>query len=170
MTMGARPSGGGARLWGVGSRLVLLLLALAGPWSADAQAPQQAERARLEGEIRRGFARAVRQRVGLTDDQMRRLAPLTQKYEQQRRRLQADERRARVALQAALRAPSPDSAVVGRQLDSLLAVQRRRMLMTEAEHRELATVMTPVQRARYFALQEQVRRRVEQMRQGRPPR
>lgn len=160
----------GSGLWALGCRLLLLGLALAGPMSAGAQVPQQAERARLEGEIRRGFARAVRQRVGLTDDQMRRLAPLTQKHETQRRQLQADERRARVALQTELRAPSPDSAVVARQLDSLLAVHRRRLQLTEAEHRELATVMTPVQRARYFALQEQFRRRVEQMRQGGPPR
>ncbi|HET9453945.1 MAG TPA: hypothetical protein VFO66_06665 [Gemmatimonadaceae bacterium] len=160
----------GPRLSALGSRLLLLVLLLGLVRPAHAQPPQQADRARLEGEIRRGFARAVRQRVGLTDDQMRRLAPLTQKHETQRRQLQADERRARVALQTELRAPSPDSAVVARQLDSLLAVHRRRLQLTEAEHRELATVMSPVQRARYFALQEQFRRRVEQMRQGGPPR
>lgn len=158
------------RLSALGPKLLLLMLVLAGPRSAHAQAPQPPDRARLEGEIRRGFARAVRQRVGLTDDQMRRLAPLTQKYEQQRRQLQADERRVRMRLQTELRGASPDSAVVSHQLDSLLLVQRRRVQMIEAEHRELASVMTPVQRARYFALQEQVRRRVEQMRQGRAPR
>lgn len=127
------------------------------------------ERQRLEGEIRRGFARAVRERVGLSEEQMRRLAPLTQQHEQQRRQLQQEERRTRIALQGELRSATPDTARVAQLLDAMLGVQKRRMQMIEAEHRDLATVMTPVQRARYLALQEQVRRRIEQMRQGPGP-
>lgn len=151
-----------------GSRMLLWAILSLAPAVAQGQAPQQQERARLEGEIRRGFARAVRQRVGLSDEQMRRLGPLTQKHEQRRRQLQVDERRARIGLQTELRAAAPDTVAVARLLDSLLDVQRRRMQLIEAEHRELAAIMTPVQRARYLALQEQVRRRVEQMR-PRPP-
>ena len=163
------------------SALALRLLLLAAPIAAPIVAPTLAfaqgqapgappQRARLEGEIRRGFARAVRERVGLSEEQMRQLAPLTQKHEQQRRAIQQDERKTRVALQTELRSERPDTANVARLLDALLGVQRRRMQMIEAEHKDLASVMTPVQRARYLALQEQVRRRVEQMRQGRPPR
>jgi len=156
----------------LGSRLLLLALLL--PVQLPAQEPRPpgapaTQRARLEGDIRRTFVRAVREHVGLSEDQMRRLAPLTQKHERQRRELQQAERRARVTLQSELRSATPDTASVSRQLDALLDVQRRRMQLIEAEHRELATVMTPVQRARYLALQEQVRRRVEQLRQGPPP-
>ena len=155
----------------IGARLLLLGALLALPQDAMAQnTPPPPQRARLEGEIRRGFARAVRERVGLSDEQMRRLAPLTQQHERQRRALQQEERRTRVALQAELRSERPDTATVARLLDALLAVQRRRLQTIEAEHRDLASVMTPVQRARYLALQEQVRRRVEQMRQSRPQR
>lgn len=162
------------RLPALGARLLLVAAAFLAPLQApQAQEPgggPPQQRARLEGEIRRTFARAVRERVGLSEEQMRRLAPLTQKHEQQRRSLQQDERRARMALQGELRSDRPDTANVARLLDTLLGVQRRRLQMIEAEHKDLATVMTPVQRARYLALQEQVRRRVEQMRQGRPPR
>jgi Spy/CpxP family protein refolding chaperone len=153
------------------ARALLISVAFAGAALAQQPVPErqpapQPNRARLEGEIRRGFARAVRERVGLSDEQMRRLAALTQKHEQQRRRIQQSERAARTALQRELRSGTPDTVAVARWLDSLLVVPRRRADMIEAEHRDLATVMTPVQRARYLALQEQVRRRVEELRQG----
>jgi Spy/CpxP family protein refolding chaperone len=164
----------GSRLSAIGARLIFAAALFVAPCTVIAQEQRPPDgpppqRARLEGEIRRTFARAVRERVGLSDEQMRRLAPLTQNHEQQRRRLQQEERTARVALQTQLRSDAPDTAAVSRLLDTLLDVQRRRMQMIEAEHRDLATVMSPVQRARYLGLQEQVRRRMEQMRQGPPP-
>lgn len=130
--------------------------------------PDSAGRARLEGEVRRGFARAVRARVGLSDNQMRLLAPLSQRHEQQRRRLQLEERDTRMSLRATVRDYQPaDSAKVGKLLETLTDIQKRRVQLLESEQRDLATIMSPVQRARYLALQEQVRRRLEQMRQRR---
>ena len=130
---------------------------------------QDPARTQLEQDIRRGFARAVRMRVGLSDDQMRLLGPLTQRYEAQRRQLQQEERDARTGLQAMIREEAaPDSGKVEELLARLLDVERRRVQMAESEQRELATFMTPIQRAKYLALQEQVRRRLEQMRP--PPR
>lgn len=145
-----------------------LLLALALPAAAQ-QRPAQGPpgRAQLEGEVRRGFARAVRERVGLTEEQMRRLAPVTQRHEQQRRQLQMEERAARMALQLAMRDSAPDQDRVAQELQRLLDVQKRRITLLEREQHDLAAIMTPVQRARYMALQEQVRRRMEQMRQRR---
>jgi hypothetical protein len=43
-------------------------------------------------------------------------------------------------------------------------LQRQRVELFAQEQRDLAQFMTPLQRARYTALQEQVRRRVEQLR------
>jgi Spy/CpxP family protein refolding chaperone len=130
--------------------------------------PDSARRARLEGEVRRGFARLVRQRVGLSEDQMRRLAPLARSHDQQRRELQQQERRTRASLRDLLREARPaDSAQVARLLQTLIEIQKRRVALVEIEQRDLATVMTPFQRARYVALQEQVRRRLEQMRHRR---
>ena len=54
-------------------------------------------------------------------------------------------------------------------------VQKRRVQQMEQEDKDLATIMSPVQRARFLGLQEQMRRQMEERRQGRgqggpPPR
>jgi Spy/CpxP family protein refolding chaperone len=148
--------------------LVALLVSLASGTGAQQRPAPRGQaapgRAQLEGEVRRGFARAVRERVGLTDDQMRRLAPVTQQHEQQRRQLQIEERGARMALQLAMSDSTPDQAKVSQELQRLLDIQKRRIALLESEQKDLAAIMNPVQRARYMALQEQVRRRMEQMR------
>jgi periplasmic protein CpxP/Spy len=127
-------------------------------------------RARLEMEVRRNFARLVRQRVGLTDAQMTRLIPITQKYEQQRRQIQMQERDARVSLQTAMRnEQAADPKLLEQQMQTILDVHKRRAALLEAEQRELAEFMTPVQRVKFMAVQEQIRRNLEQMRQRRVP-
>jgi hypothetical protein len=175
----------GSRLWPLGPRLLVLLVLLL-PVAGNAQRPgvvrraaqRQAQRqlddtatgrARLEQELRRNFARRVRQQVGLTDVQMRRLVPITQRFEVQRRQLLMQERAARLGLRDAVMSQPADSAQVERLLATLIDVQRRRVQILEAEQRDLAAFMSPVQRAKFMALQEQVRRQVEQMRQRRAP-
>jgi hypothetical protein len=122
----------------------------------------------LENEIRRGFARAVRQRVGLSEAQMSQLGPIATRYEQQRRQLQVEERDTRLSLRGALRnEQTADQKQVDQLMQRMLDIQKRRLQLVESEQRELASIMTPVQRAKFTALQEQIRRRVEQMRQRR---
>ncbi|HEU4995882.1 MAG TPA: Spy/CpxP family protein refolding chaperone [Gemmatimonadaceae bacterium] len=154
----------------------LIALAVAAPLEAQRpgarplQAQGIGDRARLEQEIRRGFAIAVRRRVGLNDAQMAKLGPIASRYEQQRRQLQAEERDARLALGQALRNESTaDSKQVDGLLQRMIDIQKRRVSLVESEQHELATIMSPVQRARYLALQEQIRRRLEQARQRRQP-
>jgi Spy/CpxP family protein refolding chaperone len=152
-------------------------LLLTGTTAAPAQRPGgPPPRGELEAELRRGFARAVRQRVGLSEDQMRRLAPITQKHATERARIQLDEREARMELGRILRdSVSADSARVERLLARMLEVEKRRTQLMEQEQRDLATIMSPVQRARFLGLQEQMRRQLEERRRGRgqggpPPR
>jgi periplasmic protein CpxP/Spy len=155
---------------------LFLVLVAGAPAAAQRPAEPDADRARLETRFRQAFARVVRDRVGLNDGQMRRLGPVNEKYADQRRQLQLEERAARLALQRALRVPeTADSAQVSALLDRMLRVQQQRVELLRAEQRELAAFMTPVQRARYMALQEQLRRQLEQRGQGRggggpPPR
>lgn len=140
------------------------------PAGGGDRASDSVGRARLEGEIRRGFARVVRERVGLSDQQMRQLEPISRRHEQQRRQLQLEERQTRASLRNLVRDNQPgDSATVSQLLRNLIEIQKRRIQSLEVEQRELATIMSPVQRARYMALQEQVRRRLEQMRNRRAP-
>ena len=146
--------------------LVVALAALTEPLQAQVgQRGRPQERMELEAEIRRSFTRVVRQQVGLSEAQMRALSDVTEKFAVDRRRLQTQERSVRMGLQRMLRGDAtPDSAVVETAIRQLIAVQKRRVELMEAEQRELAGFMTPVQRARFMALQEQMRRRLEQRR------
>ncbi len=131
----------------------------------------------LEARVRERMAAAIQRQVGLNDDQMRRLTATTRKYEAQHRDLFVRERRARTGLREELElGDTTRQAQVQRLLDEMLQVQRQRFDLIEAEQKELATFMTPHQRARYFGMQEQIRRRVDEMRQqqggarpGNPP-
>lgn len=154
--------------------VAVFALCLAGPIEAQRPAaqPLQAqaggERARLEREIRQRFATAVRRRVGLNDAQMTKLGPIATRYEQQRRQLQVEERDARLALRLALKnEQTADDKRVDGLLQRMVDVQKQRIALVESEQRELATIMSPLQRAKYLAIQEQIRRQLEQMRQRR---
>lgn len=141
----------------------------------DAPAPglgQQppGNRAALEQRVRQALARVARQRIKLTDDQMRQLARVDQQFAVQRRQLNRNERDTRLALAAAMRdTANPDQAKISGYIDQLIAAQRKRLDLVAAEQKELSTFMSPLQRAQYQALQERVRRRLEQLRAGGPP-
>ena len=54
-------------------------------------------------------------------------------------------------------------------MQTILDVHKQRAALLEAEQRELAEFMTPAQRVKFMAVQEQIRRNLEQMRQRRMP-
>lgn len=125
------------------------------------------DRAATQDRIRERVARLLRERVGLSDDQLRRLAPVSRSFEARRQTIFREERTTRQALRRELSAESADQPRVAAHIDQLLALQRRRLDLAADEQRELAAFMTPVQRARYLALQEHLRRRAEDMRRRR---
>ncbi|HJQ20315.1 MAG TPA: Spy/CpxP family protein refolding chaperone [Gemmatimonadaceae bacterium] len=145
---------------------------LAAQQSSQVAPGTDTSRARLEGQIRQRLARVVRQRVGLNDDQMNRLQQVESKYEQQRRPLALEERSARLTLRGQLvNEGSADQKQVDGLIAKLLDLQQRRIALVQQEQRDLSAFMTPVQRAKFLGLQEQLRKRVNQMRQrqGRGP-
>lgn len=121
-------------------------------------------RAVLERRVRQAFTRAVRQRVGLDTGQMRRLGDVTRRYDGERRALLREERQTRSALRRGMQSGTPDQASLERGWKRLQELQRRRLDLNEREDRDLSAFMTPLQRTRYHALQEQVRRRLEELR------
>lgn len=124
------------------------------------------QRQAMERRIRQALARAVRNRVGLNEDQMRRLEPVNRKYAEQRRALAGQERDVRMALRREMMdTASPDQGKIAAYQNQLIDLQRKRLDLVQAEQTELSSFMTPLQVAKYRALQEQVRRRVEEMRQ-----
>ena len=161
-------------------RRTLVLLALIAPLlgnEAAAQARRQPpagieegpRRQELEARLRRQLWRVTKNRVGLSDEQMTRLAETSRPFEIQRRQLAVQERTERLALRREiLTGENANQQRVAASLDRVLDLQRRRALLQIEEQRALASFMTPLQRAKYAALQEQLRRRAENLRGQRP--
>ena len=142
------------------------------PARSGAQSPPP--RAQLEQRIRQRFATVLQERLQLSDEQARQLQATQRRFAERRRALLEQERDVRIGLRDELLSDSPSNQErVARLLDQMLAVQRQRISLVEEEQRELAGYLTPVQRAKYLALQDQLQRRLEEMRRhGRagPPR
>ena len=127
-----------------------------------------ARRQQLEARLRQGLWRVTKNRVGLTDEQMTKLAQASRPFDQQRRQLAVQEREERLALrQEILAGQSANQARIATSLDRMLDLQRRRAQLQIDEQRALGAFMTPLQRAKYAALQEQLRRRAENLRRQR---
>ena len=122
-----------------------------------------AARQELERRFRERSANIVRRQLQLNDNQMSRLQGVNRQFETQRVALFAEERRARQALRAELTATNPNQQKVATLLDQLMGVSRRRFDIQAGEQRELAKFLTPVQRAKYFGLQNQLRQRLEEV-------
>jgi hypothetical protein len=135
----------------------------------EAQEGAPMRRQRLEQQLRQGLWRIAKERIGLTDEQMSRLEQTSHRFDGRRRALVMEERAQRLALREEILADAKaDQDRVARSLDRLLQLQRERLELQAEEQKEFATFMTPIQRAKYAALQEQVRRRVEVLRRQRP--
>ena len=164
-------------------RRSLMLLVLIAPLlaaEASAQARRQPPAGRedgprrqaLEARLRQQLWRVTKNRVGLTDEQMTQLAQTSRPFETQRRQLAVQERDERLALRREILAgANANQDRVAAALDRVLDLQRRRAQLQIDEQRALAAFMSPVQRAKYAALQEQLRRRAENLRgqRARPP-
>src|SRR5512138_793977 len=122
----------------------------------------------LELQFRQRLAEVVRRRLNLNESQMRQLGQVNDRFELQRMRLLRQERQVRQALRAeVLAGDSANQPKVSDLLDQALKIQRDRLDLTEREQRELSTFLNPVQRAKYFAIQDELRRRMEELREQR---
>lgn len=122
-------------------------------------------REQLEQRFRMRLATLLKTQLGLTDDQMRQLSEVNQRFDRQRRDLNRREIMARRTIRdEVLRQDSADVAKIEQLMADQFRIERERIDLTEAEQRELARFLTPVQRAKYLGVQEQVRREMDQIR------
>jgi hypothetical protein len=122
----------------------------------------------LEQRVRQRFEEIVQQRLQLTDDQVRRLRETNVRFAAERRLLADREREMRGEIRRELQpGVAANQDHVAALTDSLFAIQRQRLDAAQAEQKELAGYLSPVQRVRYYGLQEQLRRRLELIRQRR---
>lgn len=123
----------------------------------------------LQLQIRRSLWRVAKQRIGFSDDQMHLLERTSQRFDQQRRLLAQEEKAQRIAMRAEILADSgANQSTLAAALEQLHALQQRRLDLQAEEQKEFATFMTPLQRAKFMALQEQVRRRLQDLARARP--
>ncbi len=154
--------------------LLSALLVLSPFAASDAQRPRQGgerqgggrgNREQLEQQFRSRLANLLKTQLGLTDEGMRQLSEVNQRFDVQRRNLNRREMMARRELRTeVLKQDSADLAKIDRLIAEQFKLERERIDLTEAEQRDLAKFLTPVQRARYLGVQEQMRRQMDQMR------
>ena len=156
-------------------RRALGLLAFAlviSPVAVPAQQPPNPagrDRAALEQQFRERTAQVTRQRLGLSDPQMEQLEQINRRFAPQLSQLATQERETRRELRREMMADkSANQQHVSDLLDTALRIQKQRVALIETEQKELARFLTPLQRARYIALQAQFRARAEQLARQNP--
>ena len=117
----------------------------------------------LEQQFRQRVAKLAQQRIGLNDTQMSQLEQSNARFAPQLGRVAAQERETRRQLRMELTATTPNQDHVGVLLDQSVQLQKQRIALVEQEQKDLSRFMTPVQRARYIALQQQFRRRAQEL-------
>ena len=122
-----------------------------------------AQRPALEQQLRQRMAAVTKQRLGLSDPQMAQLEQSNARFAPQLQQLLASERDTRRQLRAELTSPNPNQQHVSALIDQTISLQKQRVSLVEAEQKDLARFMTPVQRARYVALQTEFRRRAQEI-------
>lgn len=152
-----------------GSILLTTIALAVGAAPAFAQAvtapvTKAADRPALEQQFRERVARLTKDRVGLTDPQMAQLQQSNARFAPQLAQVAAQERETRRQLRQEMTAAGqPNQQKVSDLLDASIRLQKQRISIIEAEQKELGRFMTPVQRARYIALQGQFRRRAQEL-------
>ncbi len=129
----------------------------------------QPRRAAVEQQIRQRLWKVAKNRLALTDDQMTKLEQVSLRFDQRRRQLGQQEKVQRQALRGEILSDTAASqANVASALDQLQQIQRQRIDMQIEEQKEFAAFMTPIQRAKFMALQEEFRKRMQELLRARP--
>jgi Spy/CpxP family protein refolding chaperone len=141
-----------------------LLLAVTTVNAQPVPNPANPNRAALEQSFHEQSARVAQQKLGLTDAQLAQLAQSNARFTPQQNQLLMQERETRRQLRLEMTAGNQaNQQHVSALLEDAIRLQKQRIALVEAEQRDLARFLTPVQRAGYLALQAQVRRRAQEL-------
>jgi hypothetical protein len=122
----------------------------------------------MEEQVQRRIMAIMKERLALTEEQLTQLAEVTRQFDRERMSVRGEDYRMRITLRRELaKGDSASQDRIAEMLDRMPAVERRRIDLMEREQRELARFLSPLQRARYVALQEEIRRGMEQIRERR---
>jgi len=144
------------------------VLAVAAVQQAQPPRVTEATRAILERRVQDRVNEIVRVRLALSDEQFQQLRALATRIEDDKRALRNDELTTRFSLrQELLAGDRVNEARVGELLDKMPKLERRRLDIMEAEQRDLSKFLSPSQRARYYALQDELRKNLQDMQRRR---
>ena len=122
-------------------------------------------RDQLEAQLRNRIGNQLKKGLSLSDDQFSKLQATNKKFEERRHLLVEQERDARMAMRdLMISGDTTNGAKVSASLDKALQIQRQRFDILEQEQKEMAGYLSPMQRAKFLGMQEQMFRRVEAMR------
>ena len=125
------------------------------------------QRQDLAQAIRKRWQQIVHDRLGLNDLQTRQLQETTRHFNAQRQTLNQEERAIRTEMRDQVTGAAPaDDKHLAAMIDTVLDLQRQRLELTRNEQRELSLFLTPLQRVKYLALQEQLHQQIERLRQS----
>lgn len=145
-------------------RLICALVFVAHGVAAQDSTPQ---RNALAKALRERWQQIVHDKLALTDVQMRQLQETTRHFNAQRQTLNHAERAIRKEMRDQVTGVTPtDDKHLAAMIDTVLDLQRQRLELTRNEQRELSLFLTPLQRVKYLALQEQLRQQIERLRQA----
>jgi hypothetical protein len=123
----------------------------------------------LRGRVETAFLGQLSQRLALTADQRTAVERVLTEWGGRRRELESEERVLTGALNGQLRpgvAAQGDS--VARVIDLLLANRVRHAESFQGEMRDLEPILTPVQRAQFLMMRDEIFRRIRELQDGRP--
>ncbi|HVS59854.1 MAG TPA: hypothetical protein VHE82_04065 [Gemmatimonadaceae bacterium] len=148
----------------VGFTALSLCLAATAVNAQPVTATPNPNRAALEQRFREKSARLAQQKLGLTDAQLAQLEQSNARFAPQQNQLVMQERESRRQLRLEMTAgDQANQQHVSDLLDNAMRLQKQRIALVEAEQKDLARFLTPVQRAGYLALQTQFRKRAQEL-------
>jgi hypothetical protein len=142
--------------------LALLLVPLSSGVAQQQDTSREPKADSLRARIEERFAARVQEQLGLNNQQTTRLKATSQTFGARRRELRQRERQVREALWNQLQpgvAASGDS--VTKLTDAMTELKLRSAQTARDEMKELATFLSPVQRARLYLMREQFHDRVK---------
>lgn len=136
-----------------------------------AQQPQPvdtAEAERLRARIEERFAQHVQQELRLTPDQATKLRASQERFGTRRRALMRQQMERRMALHDQMQpGVAADADSVKKLMDGFQAGRGEMLKIDQDEDREMASYLTPVQRARYQEMRARLHQRLNEMREQR---
>ncbi len=124
--------------------------------------PRDTDRAQLEQEFRQRNEQMIRERLKLTDEQVKQMRAMDARFRPRRAELAKEWRETNEAMRKEVdRGDAADQKRVTQLLQQTAVLRKRSMDLMDEEVRDLGTFLTPVQTAQYVSLQAQLRANVQ---------